>query len=111
MALPAASGFAVAVLARRHWDIESPGTWSWPIAIALLFAATVYPWYLLWLTPFLFSPSTLPLAVWSVSALVTYSSLPGWVASVVEYGAVAIAIGWMTVRRAQSVSPLVAGKD
>jgi alpha-1,6-mannosyltransferase len=96
VALPAASGFAVAVWARWHWAIECPETWAWPAAIALLFAPTVFPWYLLWLTPFLFSPWTLPLAVWSVSTLATYSSLPGWAASVVEYGAVAIAIGWMT---------------
>jgi hypothetical protein len=112
VALPAASGFAVAVWARCHWAIESPETWAWPTAIALLFAPTVYPWYLLWLTPFLFSPSTLPLAVWTVSALLTYSLLPGWAASVVEYGAVAIAIGWMMIaRRSQSASPLVTGKD
>jgi len=104
--LPAASGFAVAVWARRHWAIECPESWAWPTAIALLFAPTVFPWYLLWLTPFLFSPSTLPLAVWSVSALVTYSSLPGWAAIVVEYGAVAIAIGWMITRRSRLASPL-----
>jgi hypothetical protein len=111
VALPAASGFGVALWARSHWAIKSPETWAWPIAIALLFAPTLYPWYLLWLTPFLFSASTLPLAVWSVSALVTYASLPDWAASVVEYGAVAIAIGWMIARPSQSPSPLVTGKD
>jgi alpha-1,6-mannosyltransferase len=99
LALPIASGFALAVWARCHWPTDCPEAWAWPIAIALLFAPAVFPWYLLWLTPFLFSPSTLPLAVWSVSALVVYSSLPGWAASVVEYGAVAIAAGWMIVRR------------
>ena len=111
VALPAASGFAVAIWARRHWAIECPATWALPIAVALLFAPTLYPWYLLWLTPFLFAPSTLPLAVWSVSALVTYSFLPDWAASVAEYGAVAIAIGWMLARRSQSASPLATGKD
>ena len=99
VALPAVSGFAVAVWARFHWALECPETWAWPIAIALLFAPTVFPWYLLWLTPFLFSPLTLPLAVWSVSVLVTYSLLPGWAAAVVEYGAVAIATGWTITRR------------
>jgi alpha-1,6-mannosyltransferase len=111
LALPAALGLAVAVWARSHWAIECPETWAWPIAIALLFSPTVFPWYLLSLTPFLFSPSTMPLAVWTVSALVTYSSLPGWVAGVVEYGAVAIAIGWMLARRYQLASPRVTGMD
>ena len=110
LALPAASGFAVAVWARRHWAVEAPETWAWPIAIALLFAPTVYPWYLLWLTPFLFSTSTLPLAVWSVSALVFYSSLPDWAVSVVEYSAVAIAIRWMIARRPQSAAALATRK-
>jgi alpha-1,6-mannosyltransferase len=98
LALPVGSGFAVAIFARWHWALDSPETWAWPAAIALLFAPTVFPWYLLWLTPFLFSQSTLPLAVWSVSALATYSPLPGWAASAVEYGAVAITTGWMTAR-------------
>ena len=105
LALPAASGFAVAIWARCHWAIERPHTWSWPVAIALLFAPTVFPWYLLWLTPFLFSQWTLPLAVWSVSTLVIYSSLPGWAVSLVEYGTVAAATGWTIARRASSPMP------
>lgn len=109
--LPAASGIAVAGWARRHWAIESPDTWAWPIAIALLFAPTVYPWYLLWLTPFLFSASTLPLAVWSVSVLITYSALPDWAAVVIEYGPMAIAILWMILRRSESTSALIRAKD
>ena len=100
VALPAALGFAVAVWTNSHWAIDSPETWAWPIATALLFAPTVFPWYLVWLTPFLFSPRTLPLAVWSVSALAVYSSLADWAVRVVEYGAVAIAIGWMVTQRA-----------
>jgi alpha-1,6-mannosyltransferase len=99
MALPAASGFAVAIWARRHWAVESPETWAWPAAIALLFAPSVFPWYLLWLTPFLFSPGTLPLAIWSVSVLATYCSLPWRAARVVEYGAAAIAAAWMIAAR------------
>jgi alpha-1,6-mannosyltransferase len=105
LALPAASGFAVAVWARGHWAIERPDSWSWPAAIALLFAPTVFPWYLLWLTPFLFSQWTLPLAVWSVSTLVIYSSLPGWAVSLVEYGTVAAATRWTIARRASSPMP------
>ena len=111
MLLPAASGFAVAVWARCRWAIDCPDTWAWPIAITLLFAPTVFPWYLIWLTPFLFSPSTLPLAVWSVSAPIIYSAFPGWAVIVVEYGALAIAIGWMITRRSRLVSPIPTAKD
>ena len=49
-----------------------PAAWAWPMAIALAFAPVIYPWYLLCLTPFLFSISTLPLAAWTVSALSVY---------------------------------------
>jgi alpha-1,6-mannosyltransferase len=98
VALPAICGFAVSLWARVYWPIDSPETWAWPVAVALLFAPTVFPWYLVWLTPFLFSPGTLPLAVWSVSVLATYSTLPVWAASIVEYGALAISIGWTIVR-------------
>jgi alpha-1,6-mannosyltransferase len=111
MLLPAASGFAVAVWARCRWAIDCPETWAWPTAIALLFAPTVFPWYLIWLTPFLFSPSTLPLAVWSVSALIIYSAFPGWAVIVVEYCALAIATGWMIARRSGLVSPLLTARD
>ena len=98
LTLPAACGFAVAVWARWRWETESPDAWAWPIATVLLFAPTVFPWYLLWVTPFLFSPWTLPLAVWSVSALITYCALPTWAATVIEYGAVVVATGCMLGR-------------
>jgi hypothetical protein len=107
MALPAFLGFAVAVWMRRHRDIGCPEAWAWPVAVTLLFAPTVFPWYLVWLTPFLFSPSTLPLAVWSVSVLATYSTLPGWVVSVIEYGSVAIAIGWTIAQRKSATCEIV----
>jgi hypothetical protein len=32
----------------------------------------IYPWYLLCLTPFLFSVATLPLTAWTVSVLTVY---------------------------------------
>lgn len=99
--LPVALGLAVAAWAGRRWAPDSPETWAWPAAVALLFAPTVFPWYLLWLTPFLFSTSTLPLAVWSVSVLTIYSKLPGWAVGVVEYGPVATSIAWVMVRRSE----------
>jgi hypothetical protein len=42
------------------------------MAIALACAPVIYPWYLLYLTPFLFSVATLPLTAWSFSVISTY---------------------------------------
>jgi len=67
-----------------------------------LFAPVVFPWYLLWLLPFLMSASTLLIIVWTVSIIPVYvmwylralgrpwGALPGWV-MLVEYGCVAAA--------------------
>lgn len=71
------------------------------MAATLLCAPVVFPWYLLWLLPFLTSPSSLLMIVWSVSIIPTYvmwhlrtlgrpwGALPGWV-MLVEYGCMAI---------------------
>ena len=79
------------------WDI-----FAWPMAASLLCAPVVFPWYLLWLLPFLTSASTLLIIIWTVSIIPTYvqwhlralgrpwGALPGWVMPV-EYGCVAIA--------------------
>jgi len=98
--VPVGLGFAAALWARRHFVLDSPEAWAWPVATTLLFAPTIYPWYLLWVTPFLFAPRTLPLAVWTVSSLSVYWSLPDWTTTVVEYGPVLGVAGWML---AQSV--------
>ena len=75
---------------------------AWPMAASLLCAPVVFPWYLLWLLPFLTSASTLLIIIWTVSIFPTYvmwhlralgqpwGALPGWV-MLVEYGCVAIA--------------------
>ncbi len=42
------------------------------MATAVAFAPVIYPWYLLSITPFLFTVTTLPLAAWTVSALSVY---------------------------------------
>jgi len=90
----------------------SPDLFAWPMAASLLCAPAVFPWYLLWLLPFLTSTSTLLICVWTVSIIPTYvvwhqrtlghpwGSLPGWVMPV-EYGCVAIAaaIIWFYRRR------------
>src|SRR5437870_8650699 len=79
------------------WDV-----FVWPMAASLLFAPVVFPWYLLWLLPFLMSASTLLIIIWTVSIIPTYvqwhlralgrpwGALPGWV-MLVEYGCVAAA--------------------
>jgi len=88
----------------------SPDAFAWPMAASLFCAPVVYPWYLLWLLPFLWSNSTLPLVIWTVSIIPIYvqwhlralgrpwGSLPGWV-MVLEYGCVAITGGMIALRR------------
>jgi alpha-1,6-mannosyltransferase len=91
--------------ARSHENDE----WAWPMAASLAFAPVVYPWYLLWLLPFLRSRSTAPLLVWTVSILPTYVvwhsrslryawQVPRWVL-LVEYGSVAITAAIVALRR------------
>jgi hypothetical protein len=109
VAVPVVAGFAVALWTRWHLDPDSPEAWAWPIATTLLFAPTIFPWYLVWVTPFLFTPRLLPLAVWTVSSLAVYWPLPVWETMVIEYGSVLAAAGWMVAqsmgaRRATSSS-------
>ncbi len=102
------AGLAVVVgLVAAGWLRSKPlsccmDKWAWPMAASLVCAPVVYPWYLLWLLPFLRSTSTLPLMVWTVSILPTYIvwhlraighpwQLPGWVL-LLEYGSVAVAV-------------------
>ncbi len=54
-------GLATSVWLRRRHDEYSPDTFAWPMAASLLCAPVVYPWYLLWLLPFVRSVSTVPL--------------------------------------------------
>lgn len=98
----------------RKASPESPSNaFAWPMAASLLCAPVVFPWYLLWLLPFLTSVSMLLLIIWSVSIIPTYvqwhlrtlgrpwGALPGWV-MMVEYGCVAVAavIIWLYRGRA-----------
>jgi hypothetical protein len=79
------------------------------MAASLLCAPVVYPWYLLWLLPFLRSITTLPLIVWTVAIIPTYYVwhlrtlgrpwlVPGWIMAF-EYGAVAVAGAIIAFRR------------
>jgi hypothetical protein len=65
-------GMVVAAWTRWRLDQNEPAAWAWPMASALAAAPVVYPWYLLYFTPFLFSVRTLPLAVWTITVIPTY---------------------------------------
>jgi alpha-1,6-mannosyltransferase len=95
------AGFLVAIWMRRRFSDLSANSFAWPMAATLLCAPVAYPWYLLWLLPFLRSASTLPLTVWTVSIIPTYYVwhvralgrpwlVPGWI-MLLEYGAIAMA--------------------
>ena len=105
LALATAAGVGVASVARRTMSVDDPAAWAWPLAASLLVMPAVYPWYLLWLTPFLTTRATWPLAAWTLGSMLTYvvwSSelagtgwvLPGWVVPV-EYGLVAAVGLWV----------------
>jgi alpha-1,6-mannosyltransferase len=94
-------GFLTTVWMSRKSPVFSPDAFAWPMASSLLIAPVVYPWYLLWLLPFLRSVSTLPLTIWTVSIIPTYYVwhqrtlgrpwiVPVW-ATLLEYGSVAMA--------------------
>jgi hypothetical protein len=97
-----AAGLAAAAWARWKLDDGNPAAWAWPMAIALASAPVIYPWYLLYFTPFLVSAATLPLSVWTWTVIPVYLvwewaqygarwRVPNWL-MVVEYGAVVVAI-------------------
>jgi alpha-1,6-mannosyltransferase len=110
-------GLATAIWLRSQAASEwSADQFAWPMAAALLCAPAVFPWYLLTLLPFLTSPSTLLIIVWTASIIPTYvqwhlralghhwGALPGWV-MLVEYGCVTAAgamIAWRRFRRPPS---------
>jgi hypothetical protein len=102
-------GVLVAIWFRTRFQGPSADAFAWPMAASLLCAPAVFPWYLLWLLPFVRSVSTLPLILWTVSIIPTYLVwhlrtlrrpfvLPGWV-MLLEYGAVAITAAVILLRR------------
>jgi hypothetical protein len=107
--LPVLVGFLTATWLRSASTERSPDLFAWPMAASLLCAPTVYPWYLLWLMPFLTSASTLPIIIWTVSIIPTYVVwhlrtlghpwlVPGWI-MLIEYGPVATAGVIIALRR------------
>jgi len=103
-------GVATATWLRRKSAEWSPDEIAWPMAASLLCAPVVFPWYLLWLLPFLTSASTLPILIWTVCIIPVYvqwhlsrlegtwGALPGWI-MLVEYGCLAIAVVLLVLRR------------
>ena len=108
-ALAVVAGLMTASWLRRTAPVCSPDLFAWPMAATLLCAPVVFPWYLLWLLPFLTSPSSLLIIVWTLSIIPTYvmwhyrtvgrpwGALPSWV-MLVEYGCVGIAGVMITLR-------------
>jgi alpha-1,6-mannosyltransferase len=102
-------GFLTAIRLRNKARECSSDAFAWPMAASLLCAPVVYPWYLLWLLPFLRSASTLPIIIWTISIIPTYYVwhlrtlgrpwlVPGWM-MVLEYGSVATAAAIIGFRR------------
>ena len=108
-ALAVALGFAAAVWCRWKLPREEPAAWAWPMAIALACGPVIYPWYLLYFAPFLFSAATLPLIAWTFSVLPVYLvwQLPYYrklwtvptVVLIVEYAIAAAAVVVAITRR------------
>jgi alpha-1,6-mannosyltransferase len=102
-------GFLTAIWMRSKAPAWSSDAFAWPMAASLLCAPVVYPWYLLWLLPFLRSAPTVPIIIWTVSIVPTYYVwhlrtlgrpwlVPGWI-MLLEYGSVATAGAIIMFRR------------
>ncbi len=96
-------GLVVAEFSRRTMRRDDPCAWAWPIAVTIFLMPAIYPWYLVWLTPFLTVAATFPLTIWTVTSISTYAvwasesagtgwNLPMWV-EVFEYSCVAASVG------------------
>ena len=109
VALAAVVGVLIAIWSRTKSQRRSADAFAWPMAASLLCGPVVYPWYLLWLLPFVRSVSTLPIIIWTVSIIPTYIVwhlrtlgrpwvLPGWIV-LLEYGSVALTGAIILLRR------------
>jgi len=104
-----ALGLALAGAARLLTDRSNPAAWAVPMAASLACAPVIYPWYLLYLTPFLFTTSTVPILVWTASVTPVYVVwhlsrhggrwiVPAWTMAL-EFVPVAIAAAWVLSAR------------
>ena len=102
--LGVAVGLAVAIHARVTRGRDDPAAWAWPLAATVCLLPAIYPWYLVWVIPFLGPAVNWPLVVWTLASMLTYTvwtphlAGEGWVLPVwvepVEYGLVAAAAWW-----------------
>jgi alpha-1,6-mannosyltransferase len=103
------AGSLASIWMRRNSAEGSLDKFAWPMAASLLCAPVVYPWYLLWLLPFIRSTSTMPIIVWTLSIIPTYYVwhlrtvgrpwlVPDWI-MMLEYGSVAVAAAIIALRR------------
>jgi hypothetical protein len=119
------AGLTVATWMRYRRPADDPAAWAWPMAVSLAAAPVVYPWYLLYFTPFLFTRAAIPLLAWTYTALPVYLvwhlSKDGyrWVVPErvlwFEYGTVAVVLivqGLLKVRHDQvhAVRPVLRGR-
>lgn len=104
-----AFGGMVAAAMRMRLAAGEPAAWAWPMAAALLCSPVIYPWYLIWLTPFFISVLAAPLVLWSVLILPVYVVWHGLLSDglwavpipllVLEYAGLAAATAWLVARR------------
>ena len=71
-AIAVLAGLAVAAWMRWRTGADDPAAWGWPMAVSLAAAPVIYPWYLLYFTPFLFTRAMVPLMVWTYTVLPVY---------------------------------------
>ena len=106
-AIAVLAGLGVAARMRVTRSADDPAAWAWPMAVSLAAAPVVYPWYLLYFTPFLFTRAALPLLAWTYSVLPVYIvwhlsrlgyhwEVPNWVEGT-EYGVVLTVLTVLTV--------------
>jgi len=118
-ALAALVGLLTAIWMTRRSKELSADAFAWPMSASLLCAPVIYPWYLLWLLPFVRSTSTLPLTVWTVTIISTFYVwhmrtfgqpwfVPPWI-TLLEYGSVAAAAAviWLRSRPAGTLFNVV----
>jgi hypothetical protein len=114
-------GFVTAISMRRKSAEGSSDAYAWPMAASLLCAPVVYPWYLLWLLPFIRSTSTVPIMIWTLSIIPTYYVwhlrmvgrpwlVPDWI-MMLEYGSVAVAAAIIALRRITRSAALQCSAD
>jgi hypothetical protein len=114
-------GCLTAIWMRTKSAEGSSDAFAWPMAASLLCAPVVYPWYMLWLLPFIRSTSTVPIVIWTLSIIPTYYVwhlrtvgrpwlVPGWI-MLLEYGSVAVAAAIIALRRITRSAALQCSAD